>query len=249
MSILPDLYHAHHSAHPEDLPFWLDLAHRYGSPLLELGCGSGRLTQPLTQAGFQVTGLDHDRHMLLFLKRTASAAGWVIPVFQANMAEFHLAARFSLILLPCNTLSSLDERDRVRMFNRVAAHLSQTGVFVASLPNPALLADLPRRGPEEVEDEFYHPLTGDPVQVSSAWRRTKRSFDLTWHYDLLHADGQVERFSITTIHTLQPLQAYVREMEQAGLSLLATWGDFDLSDYENDSPSLILMAGLSSPAP
>jgi SAM-dependent methyltransferase len=243
--MLPLLYHIHHSAQAEDLPFWLELAQQYGGPVLELGCGTGRVTRSFAEADYPVFGLDSDLEMLKYLRRSAIESNRVIPIFQADMADFHLVAHFPLILLPCNTLSSLDEGARHRVYGRVAAHLSPEGVFAASLPNPALLVDSPAHGPEEVEDEFIHPYTGNPVQVSSAWRRTKHTFDLTWHYDLLHPDGQVERYSIQTSHTLQPLEAYIREMEQAGLALRATWGDFDHTIYEKDSPALILVAGLA----
>ena len=37
------LYHTHHGLHDEDIPFWLALATRYGDPILELGCGTGRV--------------------------------------------------------------------------------------------------------------------------------------------------------------------------------------------------------------
>lgn len=244
--MLPLLYHTHHNAYPEDLPFWLDLAQQYGGPVLELGCGTGRVTLPLAQAGLDVIGIDYDREMLAFLQRSIGSAASRITIFQANMASFHLARKFPLILLPCNTLSSLDELDRKGVFERVAAHLSPEGVFAASLPNPVLLADMPATGPEEVEDEFLHPLTGNPIQVSSTWQRTKKYFKLTWHYDLLLPDGSVERNSIQTRHTLHSLDAYTTELEQAGLSLLASWGDFDRSVYNDDAPSLILMAGMKT---
>ena len=244
MSLLPLLYHTHHSAYPQDLPFWLDLAQQYGGPVLELGCGTGRVTLPLAQAGFQVTGIDNDLDMLAFLHRSGEADTDRVSIFQANMAAFRLAKLFPLILLPCNTLSSLEDRDRRAVFKRVAEHLHPEGVFTASLPNPLLLADLPATGPEEVEDDFIHPLSGNPIRVSSAWRRTKGVFKLTWHYDLLLPDGTVERYSIQTRHTLQPLDTYISEMEQAGLAVLAAWGDFDRSAYSDDAASLILMAGL-----
>ena len=62
--MFPELIHAHHNRHLEDLPFWLDLAGETGDPLLELGCGTGRLLVPLGQAGHRVIGVDHDPAML-----------------------------------------------------------------------------------------------------------------------------------------------------------------------------------------
>jgi hypothetical protein len=92
----------------------------------------------------------------------------------------------------------------------VRQHLAPGGIFAASLPNPLRLASLPARGPAEVEETFPHPRTGNPVQVSSAWQRRKDAFTLTWHYDHLLPDGQVERQTVETCHSLQPLEAYRR---------------------------------------
>ena len=48
----------------EDLPFWISLANEHGDPILELACGTGRVTLALAQAGFSVTGVDTSEGML-----------------------------------------------------------------------------------------------------------------------------------------------------------------------------------------
>lgn len=239
----PALYHTHHSMHPEDLPFWVALARQHTGIVLELGCGSGRVTLALAQAGVEVYGLDHDFQMLRYL-RMHLPVEWVdkVHIFQADMGAFRLAQRCALVLMPCNTLSSLDDATRVRTFQNIAAHLQPGGIFAASLPNPAVLQTMPRRGEEELEETFQHPHTGNPVQVSSAWKRTHDEFILTWHYDHLLPDGGVRRFSATTRHKLQGLEEYADELNQAGLSLRSVWGDFDGQPYSDETPNLIWLA-------
>jgi SAM-dependent methyltransferase len=237
--MIAPLYHAHHAPYQEDLPFWLDLARRSGGPVLELGCGTGRVLIPLLEAGFRAVGLDSDREMLRFLHSLSPSA----PVLQADMAAFHLAASFSLIILPCNTLSSLPDATRLQVYAQVADHLHPGGRFAFSIANPALLAELPEIGEPELEETLTHPYTGYPVQVSSAWRRTPERFILSWHYDHLRPDGNIDRRTIETHHSLQPVEAYQRELEAAGLHLLETWGDFDRSHFNEDSPSWITLAG------
>ena len=77
--MLPLLYHAHHNRYKEDLPFWLELAARHGDPVLELGCGSGRVLLALAQDGYQVYGLDNDPGMLFHSDSMASTARAVGP--------------------------------------------------------------------------------------------------------------------------------------------------------------------------
>jgi hypothetical protein len=150
--------------------------------------------------------------------------------------------KFPLVLLPCNTLSTLTPDQRLSTLACVHSHLAPGGLFAASLPNPSILAEMPRRGSEEVEESFPHPVSGDPVQVSSSWRRSAQHFTVTWHYDCLLPDGQVERLTAQAVHSLEPAEAYFTALEQAGMHLTEIYGDFDRSPYTADSPYLIVVA-------
>jgi SAM-dependent methyltransferase len=246
MPLSPLLYHLHHSRHPEDLPFWLDLVARQAGPVLELGCGTGRILIPILNSGYMGFGLDRDAQMLAFLRETwRNQSCDDAPVFIADMAAFSLKWSFDLIILPCNTFSILRETQRRDTLVCVRRCLSAEGVFAASLPNPAFLSRLTEQADSELEEVFLHPDTGDPVQVSSAWRRSEGQFVLTWHYDVLASNGQVERFSVEVRHSLDPVSVYQETFEAAGLRILDLFGDFDHSPFTDDSPNLIILAGLS----
>jgi SAM-dependent methyltransferase len=245
--MLPLLYHAHHRRHMEDLPFWLNLARQEGSPLLELGCGSGRLLIPLAQAGFRVVGLDSDTSMLEFIRKNQPLQAQAIPwLVNADMSHFNLAMRFELILVPCNTFSTLSATHRVGCLACVHRHLVADGTFAVSLPNPLVLQSLPRRSENQVEEELVHPTTGNPVQVSSAWKRRKNVFTLAWTYDQLFPDGTIQRLRVESCHYLDPPDSYLAEFERMGFTIDEVYGDYDLSAYASDSPYLIIQ---SSPRP
>jgi Uri superfamily endonuclease len=93
-----------------------------------------------------------------------------------------------------------------------------------------------------VEEVFAHPLDGEPVQVSSAWQRSRREFILDWHYDHLKPDGTVERFTVQQKHSLAPVAEYLAELNSAGFDRVQSFGDFDRSPFSTDSPELILLA-------
>lgn len=239
--MFPPIYHAHHGMYLEDLPFWQALAAQHPGPILELGCGTGRVLLPLQAAGFALTGLDNDLEMLRFLLRRLPAEA-PRRIFLADMADFRLAQSFSLVLMPCNTLSTLPPADRPRVFANVRRHLTGGGCFAASLPSPLALQEMPARGNEEVEEFLEHPETKGVLQVSSAWKRSKQAFTVTWHYDHLRPDGMVERLSVRAHHSLATLDTYRAELQQAGLEIEQVYGDFDRSNYNADSPNLIIVA-------
>jgi SAM-dependent methyltransferase len=241
--LFPALYHAHHSLHMEDLDFWLRLAQQQGGPVLELGCGTGRVLMELAQHGYQVYGLDRDATMLAFLRtHIPSKQRAFIHIWQADFAKFRLEKSFRFILLPCNTLSTLNLRERNAAFNCVYQHLAPGGVFAASLPNPRLLSRMPRSSNEEPEETFSNPQGGGTVRVSSKWKRTRSEFILTWIYEWQAGAGQSERIERTVRHRLDPPYAYMQAISDAGLIITGTYGDFDRSPYTPDSANWIVVA-------
>jgi SAM-dependent methyltransferase len=241
--LFPALYHAHHNLHMQDLGFWLHLARKQGGPVLELGCGTGRILVPLAQQGYDAFGLDRDAAMLAFLRtHTPSKVHTSICIWQAHMARFHLSKSFPLILLPCNTLSTLSVQERNATFTRVYQHLAPGGVFAASIPNPRMLARMPASSAEELEEVIAHPQGGGQVRISSAWRRTRSAFILTWIYELQVDTGQSERLETTVSHRLTPPYQYLRALANAGLTVTDTFGDFDRSPYTPGSANWIVVA-------
>jgi SAM-dependent methyltransferase len=238
---LPLLIHTHHNRYLEDIPYWSALADRQGGAVLELGCGGGRVLLRLAAAGQLAVGLDSDREMLEILQgSTPPELSSLAAAFQADMAYFSLKRPFPLILLTCNTLSALSDPARPVVYGRIAAHLSPGGVFAASLPNPEIMRALPSSGDAEPEDDFPHPKTGNPVQVSSAWSNAQDRLEVRWYYDHLYPDGTVLRSSATVAHSLASLEQYSEELSAAGLRIVEAQGDFDGSPYQPDSPFLIL---------
>jgi len=238
------LYQAHHALHPDDLPFWLQVAGRQPGPILELGCGTGRVLIPLAQAGHTVWGIDRDAGMLAVLRQRWFQQGAALPcppVLQADFTRFHLAVWLGLVLLPCNTYTTLEAGARRALLERVAVHLLPHGQFVMSLPNVRVLSRLRPRAPVAVDEVFSHPLDGQPVQVSSSWRRAHRLFNLTWYYDHHLLDGAVQRTRVDVQHHLEPVEVYLNEMQAAGFQLVAMYGDYDQSPFDEESPYLILI--------
>ena len=243
--MFPALYDAHHSLYKDDLPFWLSLAKQQEGPVLELGCGTGRVLLPLAQAGVRMVGLDNDPDMLDYLRSRLPTTLSPAPLlFVAEITSFRLGMAFTLIILPCNTWSTLASVQRAQALGCIREHLLPGGLFAVSIPAPDLLMSLPARSDPVIEEHYPHPQDGSPVQVSSGWRRGRRHFTVTWHYDHLLTDGSVQRITARVHHDLASAQEYQRELVDAGLTLQAVYGDFEHSPYSLDSQELILVAKL-----
>jgi SAM-dependent methyltransferase len=161
----------------------------------------------------------------------------------ARLGDLGLPDKFGLVIMPCNTLSTLSAQALAATLANVRAWLRPGGVFAASLPNPALLKSFPSHGEPEIEEVFPHPIDGEPVQVSSAWERSRDRFTVYWRYDHLLPDGSVQRLTARTAHYLRRAQDYKQAYRQAGLHPVIAYGDFDRSPYARKSDYLILQTG------
>ncbi len=172
----------------DDLAFWLDLADRHGDPVLELACGTGRVSMPLARAGFRVTGLDAAPAMLEVARSRAEQEGIDITWVEGDMRDFDLGGQFALILCPANAfLHLLTRADIEACLAAVRRHLAPGGRFALDIfiPKPELLVDAPGR--QLPFGEYDDPGGRGHVIVT--------------HSYVYEAHTQIKR--ITTTHTLQ----------------------------------------------
>ena len=238
--MLPLLLHSHYSQYRDDLDFWENLAGNHSGVVLELGCGTGRILNHLARFHKKLIGIDNNFQMLAFCKSNLiqnNLSG--IHIFQADFSAFHLSEKFELVLIACNTFSTLPENKRRATLSRVKYHLATGGIFAFSVPNPSGFTDLEGESDPEVEAVINHPVDNEPVQVSSSWTLEGGKWTLRWHYDHLLPDGTIKRTSTHTVHYIQSPDQYSREIKNAGFRNLILFGDFDQSPYTEDSPYLI----------
>jgi len=122
--------------------FYLEEAQRSGGPVLELACGSGRLTIPIAGLGLNVTGVDLSATMLEAARAKAAAAGVRVEFIRGDMRSFDLPQRFATILIPGNSLVHLlSVQELKQCFQNVRRHLAAGGrlMFDISHPDLALL--------------------------------------------------------------------------------------------------------------
>lgn len=82
-----------------DVEFFVDTAIESGSPVLEVGCGTGRVLIPTARAGISITGLDLSDHMLdvcrAALKEESRDVQERVNLVQGDMRDFNLGQKFS----------------------------------------------------------------------------------------------------------------------------------------------------------
>jgi SAM-dependent methyltransferase len=158
-----------------DLPLWEELAERAGGPVLELGCGTGRVALHLARRGHDVVGLDSDPELLAVLAERA--AGLPVSPLEADARSFELDGPVPLILAPTHLLQLLaDAEERAAALRCIAAALRPAGLLAASILEELPAADgapPPLPDVREVDGWVYSSLATE-VAVGAGELRVRR---------------------------------------------------------------------------
>jgi SAM-dependent methyltransferase len=115
-----------------DLPLWRELADREGSPVLDVGAGTGRVALDLARRGHEIVALDRDPALLDALRERG--AGLAVHTVAADARDFALDRRFALVIVPMQTLQLLGGAGgRARFLECARAHLTGGGLLAVAL--------------------------------------------------------------------------------------------------------------------
>ncbi len=237
-------YDLAYSDYTEDIDFWVEQAKRYGGPVLEVACGTGRITMPLAKEGYEVTGIDLAESMLEQAEHNSQEQGLDIEWVKADMRDFRLGKHFPLIICPGQSISRLlTIEDIERCLAAVREHLAPGGRFIMELYNPSLEI-LSREGGERSPFlEYDHPDGGGKVRVdfSSLYEKATQLQHLTLHYSLPGVDEQpTERVRIR-MYFPQELDALLK---YNGFEVVEKYGDFDGKPFESRDNYQVVVCGV-----
>jgi len=155
-------------AYEADLALWDELAAETAEAILELGCGSGRVTVRLGAREELVLGLDNDPELVAAVWRRSHSLSGDAEI--ADVTDFDLPAEFGLVLAPMQLIQLLADRaERIACLACVAAHLADGGraafAIAEEMPGPASEGSLPPLPDvREVDGWIYSSLPLDPVR-------------------------------------------------------------------------------------
>lgn len=240
-----DLTHQYLTA---DIAYILRLAQSYGGPVLELGCGTGRILLPLARAGFAVTGVDNSPAMLALaqskLAAEAAAVQARVTLLAGDMVQLAVNGRFPLIIIPYNTFMHLTPAQMGQALAGVRGCLAANGRLFLDLANPFLVADTPNDRFVTLEAVVPDPQSGDTIVLTASNRldAAAQQLHVTWLYDASPlTGGPVQRHvAQTDYHYLFPHQLELL-LSEAGFHLTDLYGDYDHSPFSEDTDRLLLL--------
>jgi len=245
-------YDAENAEFTEDLALYSLLAEETGGPVLDVGCGTGRVMLHLAQGGLRVVGVDRSEPMLERGRRKLAVMPDLKPLVSfvhGDIRTAELPRGFKLIFVPYNTFMQFtDQADQLAALRCLRGLLDDDGLLVLDLPNASEVISTQDDGAIVLERSFIEPESGHLVmqQSVSALDRAEQQLHITWIYDEIGDNGAVQR-------TLAPLvlrYIFPGEMDlllaATGLHRVETYGDYTGEPFEGDSPRMIVAA---KPAP
>ncbi len=117
-----------------DRHFYLEIIQKYGQPVLDVGCGTGRLLLDYAQQGIDIDGVDNSPEMLAICKYKADELKLEPKLYEQYLENLELPRKYQIILVPSSSLQLITESEAVeQVMKRLYEHLLPGGVLVASM--------------------------------------------------------------------------------------------------------------------
>ena len=241
-------YDDDYRAYDDDLGLILEMAEDAGGPVVELGCGTGRVLLPLADAGVATTGVDISPALLDVARAKVDAAGLAsrVTLVEADLRHPGLPeSAFALAICTSNTLMHLtDPSDQAAALHAACRLLRPGGLLMVDLFNPDIARLLEVNGLMELADRWRDEISGAEVTKWSV-----RSVDIAeqlqetlFIYEETLPNGETRRTHCP--FTLRFLWRNEGELmlRVAGFEVEEVWGEFDGTPYDGLSDHLIFIA-------
>jgi SAM-dependent methyltransferase len=234
-----------------DHNFYLRRARRAGGRILEIGCGTGRLTLPLARSGIDVTGIDNSPKMLALarekLGREDPRIQERVELLEADIRELDLGQMFNLVIFPFNSFMYLyTPEDQVRALAAVRKHLADDGLFILSLfvPSPEITTFIP--GVMSFQWKKKHPGGGEAYcweikEVDTFYQLAAAKLIVDW----VKPGGEVRRYVQEQTFRYFTHYEFSHLLERRGFRVLEMIGDFKAEDLAPGHRDMVFVAGLN----
>lgn len=221
-----------------DADFFIEQAKRASGPVLEVACGTGRITLPIARAGVDIAGLDIMRSMLDLARQKSQAEALDVTWLEQDCRAIRSEQRFALIFSATNAMQHLHDLDSINAFlSSARSVLAPGGTLILDVFNPDL-GKLARSADTRYPHKVMVDAEGREVRIEAASCYDTASQILRFELYYLR-NGELIRTKKVSMRCFFPeeLQALCR---LNGLDIVQRFGDYDASPFRSNSPKQIL---------
>ncbi|MCK5051979.1 MAG: class I SAM-dependent methyltransferase [Candidatus Cloacimonetes bacterium] len=227
----------------EDIRIWKALTNEFGGPILELCCGSGRITQELVNDGHHIFAIDNSIEMLDILKAKNLPN---LEILKSDMTTFKLDRRFKFAIISYSSFQQLlTLEEQIKCLSNIHDHLEDGGVLAMDI-NPRICEG------EEILLRTHSYTAEYPINNSIVTMYTSHSIDRInqikhWRDEYLEiAENGEERKTYVDISLKECSKDYMKLLfEKSNFEIINIYGDFDKGEVTEDSENLVYVAQTS----
>ncbi|OIJ22105.1 SAM-dependent methyltransferase [Anaerobacillus alkalidiazotrophicus] len=197
--------------------------------ILDVGCGTGNISIPLSQKGYEITAVDLSEEMLIVAKEKSEMANTSIKFFQQDMRELEGLGSFDTIISLCDSINYLNnEKEVEKTFEGVYNHLNDQGIFIFDVHSIY-----------KIESIFKgNTFAYNGEQISYIWECFESEESYSIEHDLSffveNKQGLYERFDEIHKQRTYPVSFYQEALEKIGFKVMMISGDFSFETLNDN---------------
>ena len=207
--------------------------------ILELCCGTGRLTLPIARDGYDISGVDYTLSMLDQAKLKAAEAGLAIRFIEADIRTLNLQEKYDFIFIPFNSIHHLyKNEDLFKAFNVVKKHLKEGGLFLLDCFNPNIQYIVEgEKEPKEIA--AYTTDDGRDILIKQTMRYENKTQinRIKWHYFINGEFHSIQNLDMRMFFP-QELDSY---LDWNGFNIIHKYGGFEEEAFDDHSEKQIFV--------
>jgi len=239
--LVADLYDSYVNVNL-DLKFFLNETSRFDDEILELMCGTGRVSLPLLESGKKLCCVDYSIKMLDIFRKKIEGKNYPVRLVQMDVTNLDLDREFGLILLPFHSFSEILSSDlQFKALKTINEHLKPEGHFICTLQNPKqrlkncdgqthLLGEYPLDKNKKMIVSYSNKFNPDTGIVSG--------FQL---YEIYDAHGNLidKRILDINFRPISDLEfsEFIRALD---LEIINVYGDYSYSEFDNETSNFMI---------
>lgn len=218
-----------------DIPFYKSLCKKYKGNILELMCGTGRVSLPLINEGILLTCVDYSQEMLdVFSKKVIDNS---VPLICQDVCELDINKKFDLIFIPFNSITEItDKEKRKQAIKKIYEHLSDDGDFFVTLYNPEYRL---KSADGNIKCMGKYDISGNRSLIITYYNLYNQSANIvygTQFYEIFDNNNKlIDKRFLNISFTLVSKEEITDMATELGFELKKIYGDYNFGDFNESS--------------
>jgi SAM-dependent methyltransferase len=225
-----------------DIPFFMHETENFKNEILELMCGTGRVSMPLLNAGRKLVCVDYSQRMLDAFIQKIEGKDLPVKLLNADVTELVLGMKFGIILLPFHSFSEIISEEKQRKaLKKISNHLEDNGKFICTLQNPQvrlktadgvlrILGEFQTKNEKRIRISIMNQIHSETGLVIGYQQ-----------YDLFDsADKLIEKRVLDICFRPVSYSGFLQLISGLQLSVENVYGDYSYSDFDPETSNVMI---------